>query len=200
MADINAFSAILCAAGGYLIGNLQTALFISKGVYHEDIREKGSGNAGATNMVRVFGWKPGVVTFAADFLKGFLAFLLGRWLFGPLGGAIAGGFTVIGHCWPAVCRFRGGKGAATAFGLIWAAFPWAGLAALVLAVLIYLRWKLVSACSVAGALLFPILTLIFRRDELPLVVLSLIVSAVILFRHRDNIKRLLKGEEKAVYY
>ena len=109
----NPLLALAVAAAGYVLGNFQTAILISKRAFHDDVREHGSGNAGTTNMIRVFGMKPGIVTFIGDCAKAIAGVLLGRLIMGTLGGYIAGLFVIVGHCWPVFAGFRGGKGVAS---------------------------------------------------------------------------------------
>ena len=99
--SIQLWTVLACIAIGYLLGNIQTAIIVSRAYYHDDVRNHGSGNAGSTNMVRVYGYGPGAITFAGDFTKAFLGVLLGQLLCGQIGGYIAGLLVVIGHCWPA---------------------------------------------------------------------------------------------------
>ncbi len=187
---------IACAAVGYLLGNFQTAVLVSKRYYHDDVRDHGSGNAGSTNMVRVFGYKPGLVTFAGDFLKAVAGVLLGRLICGTSGGYIGGFFVVIGHCWPAFAKFRGGKGVASSCGVAFMTFPLGALVALSIGGLIAVLTKRVSLMSLIGILLFFVSVLLFRRTDLPLVILAALLFCVVYLRHIDNIKRLFKGEEK----
>ncbi|MDO4571963.1 MAG: glycerol-3-phosphate 1-O-acyltransferase PlsY [Clostridia bacterium] len=188
--------ALAAAAAGYLCGNLQTSLLISRLYYHDDIRRHGSGNAGSTNMVRVFGFKPGILTFAGDFLKAVAGVLLGRLIMGPLGGFIAALFVVVGHCWPAFAGFRGGKGVASTFGAAVMIFPLGGLIGIAVGGLMLAIFKKVSLMSLCGVLAFLISVLIFRLSELPLVILSALLTLIVYIRHIDNIRRLLRREEK----
>ncbi len=186
----------LCVLGGYLIGNIQTAIIVSKLWFHDDVRKHGSGNAGSTNMLRVYGWAPGVITFIGDFLKGFGGACLGRWLMGDMGAYIAGFFVIIGHCWPALASFRGGKGVASSCGLACFAFPLGAGAALAVGIVLAFLTKTVSIMSLTAILLFCVMVVIFEGGNIPLVVLSVLMVAVVYIRHIDNIRRLIRGEEK----
>ncbi len=194
--DFQVLAALLAAAIGYLLGNVQTSILISKFYFHDDVRGHGSGNAGSTNMLRVFGLRPGALTFIGDFSKAIIAVLLGRLVMGVLGGYIAGLFVVIGHCWPVFAGFRGGKGVASTVGIGIMVFPLGGVAAIVVGALLVLFTRRVSLMSLSGVLAFLIMVLIFRLDNLALVILTVLLFVLVYVRHIDNIKRLIKGEEK----
>lgn len=196
--SFNMWLCLASAAVGYLCGNLQTAILISKRYYHDDVRGHGSGNAGSTNMVRVFGFKPGVVTFLGDFCKAIAAVLLGRLLMGTLGGYVSALFAVLGHCYPAFAGFRGGKGVASSFAIAWMTFPIGAAITTVVAALVLAVTKKVSLVSLSGILVFLIATLILRFSDTALVVLAALLTAIVYFRHIDNIRRLLHNEEKQI--
>lgn len=186
----------VCLLIGYLLGNIQTAIIVSRAYFHDDVRNHGSGNAGSTNMVRVYGYGPGAITFAGDFLKAFLAVLLGQFLCGQVGGYIAGLFVVVGHCWPVFDGFRGGKGVASSYSVAIFTFPLGALGAIAIGGIILLINKKMSIMSLAAMLLFFAAALIFRFGNLPLVVLAGLLAVVVFIRHADNIKRLIHGEEQ----
>lgn len=194
--DFRIFAALLAAAIGYLLGNVQTSILISKFYFHDDVRGHGSGNAGSTNMLRVFGLRPGVLTFIGDFSKAIIAVLLGRLVMGTLGGYIAGLFAVIGHCWPVLAGFRGGKGVASTVGIGIMVFPLGGLVAILVGALLVLLTKRVSVMSLSGVLAFLVMVLIFRHDNPALLILTILLFVLVYLRHIDNIKRLIRGEEK----
>lgn len=191
----NYLFAAACALIGYALGNFQTSLLISKRYFREDVRNHGSGNAGTTNMIRVFGLKPGIWTFAGDFLKGIAAVAVGRSLMGNLGGYIAAAFAVIGHCWPVFEKFRGGKGVATSFGIAWMIFPAGGLVAAIVAIVLFLLFRTISVCSLIATASFVVTALIFRLYDPALIVLSVLLVTLVYWRHKENIRRLLNGEE-----
>ena len=185
---------LLAGLAGYLLGNFQTAIVLSKLLFHDDVRDHGSGNAGSTNMVRVFGFRMGLVTFIGDFLKAVLAILLGRLLAGTIGGYMGGLFVVVGHCWPVFAGFRGGKGIASSFAVAWMCYPLGGLITTVAAALLFLSTKQVSVMSLGGTLVFFICTIIFQQNPL-LITLTAIILLITFTRHMSNIKRLLQGKE-----
>lgn len=190
------WSALACIAIGYLLGNIQTAIIVSCAYYHDDVRNYGSGNAGSTNMVRVFGYGPGAITFAGDFTKAFLGVLLGQLVCGEVGGYIAGFFVVIGHCWPMFAGFRGGKGVASSYSIAIFTFPLGAAIALAIGGVILLINKKMSIMSLAAMLIFFITTLIFRLDNIPLILLAGLLNVVVFVRHMENIQRLVHGEEQ----
>lgn len=194
--SISVWSAVACVLIGYLLGNIQTAIIVSRAYYHDDVRNHGSGNAGSTNMVRVYGYGPGAITFAGDFVKAFLGVLLGQLVCGEIGGYLAGLFVVVGHCWPVFDGFRGGKGVASSYSIAIFTFPLGALGAILIGGLILLINKKMSIMSLAAMLLFFLSTLVFRIDDLPLVILAGLLTIVVFVLHIDNIQRLLHGEEQ----
>lgn len=187
--------ALACAVVGYLLGNIQTAIIVSKLYFHDDIRKHGSGNAGSTNMVRVFGVKSGAVTFAGDFLKAVAGVLLGRLLMGVYGGYIAGFMVVLGHCYPVFLHFKGGKGVASSVGLGFMVHPLSAVIAVAAAVIAFILTKKVSIMSLLGILVFFISILIFRAGDVALIILAALILILIYVRHIENIKRLIRHEE-----
>lgn len=190
------WTALVCVLAGYLLGNLQTAIIVSHAYYHDDVRKYGSGNAGSTNMVRVFGYGPGAITFAGDFLKAFLGVLAGQLICGTIGGYIAGLFVVVGHCWPVFAGFRGGKGVASSYSVAIWTFPLGALLALAVGGAVLAVNKKMSIMSLAAILLFFVATLVFRLSDLPLVILAALLAAIVYIRHIENIQRLIHHEEQ----
>lgn len=187
----------------YFVGSINFALIISKLVYHDDIRKHGSHNAGTTNMKRTFGMKAAVLTLIGDLLKGVVVVLIPLFLISKSAAYLAGFCCVLGHCFPAYFKFRGGKGVATAFAIITALDPLVGLLLLVIFVLIVLGTKYISVGSIMGALLFPVLldrlTRFLSNDETPptalMSVCALLMTILIILMHHANIKRLMEGTE-----
>ena len=191
---------ILAIILGYLIGNFATSYVAGKLIANIDIRNYGSGNAGATNTFRVLGPAAGTIVFIGDVLKGLLAALIGRWLTGTVaGGMLAGTFAVVGHNWPVMFNFKGGKGIASSFGLIMALFPKIGLILFVVVVTVILVSRYVSLGSITAAVLFPILLIIFGQP-FRIVLLGLILCLMALWRHTDNISRLRMGKENKISF
>lgn len=186
---------ILSAVIGYLIGNFATSYIIGKITKNIDIREYGSGNAGATNTFRVLGVKAGILVFIIDVLKGVLATLIGLWLTGDnLGAVLSGSMAVIGHNWPVLLNFKGGKGIASSFGLILTMFPTIGLILFVIAVALIAATKYVSLGSICAAVLFPIMLVIFSQPP-AIIMVGTVLALIAIYRHRENINRLIRGKE-----
>lgn len=189
---------LLVAIIGYVIGNFASSYFVGKITKNIDIREHGSGNAGATNTFRVLGVKAGFIVFISDVLKGVLATLIGLWLTkNQFGAALSGSMAIIGHNWPVFLNFKGGKGIASSFGLIITLFPNIGLILFVVAVVLILVTRYVSLGSISGAVLFPIL-LIFFKKPFPIILVGTVLALIAIYRHKDNIKRLLNGQENKI--
>ena len=193
---------ILC----YLIGSFPSGYFVGKsqGI---DIRQHGSGNIGATNVLRVMGKKWGYLVFFCDALKGFIAVKIGVWLASNTGAeatlaaVVAGICCIIGHNYTVWLRFKGGKGIATSIGVLLAIVPIAiVLIVLVVWLAVFFVWKYVSLASICAALSLPVAVLalfpyVAHGNHWVLVVFSLIVAALAVWRHRPNIDRLLQGTE-----
>lgn len=179
----------------YVIGNLSPSYVLGKLAKDIDIRDHGSGNAGTTNVLRVMGKKFAALTFLVDALKGVLAVIVIRYFFGENYAMVAGIFVVIGHNWPVILKFKGGKGVATSIGLILVINPLYGLFAIVIGIATLLKSKIVSLASMAGMISFAVLVLIFNRDQ---AIFALVLATMTLYRHKDNIGRLRRGEEKTI--
>lgn len=182
---------------GYALGNIPFSYIVGKKMGHVDIRQHGSGNTGATNVYRVLGIKAGLWAFIGDFVKGLLATLIGRALMGAEGAALCGAMAMLGHCYPAAMGFKGGKGVATSGGLVFGLNPLIGILLMAIQLGIMKATRYVSLASVITAGLFPIMTLLFNMS-LPVILWSLFVGLLIIFRHRSNIERLIKGEESKI--
>ncbi len=184
-----------CVAAGYLLGCFSTGIVVSKAVAHIDIRTKGSGNPGTTNMLRTFGWAPSLLTFAGDILKAVLACWLGSLMLGEKGSYLAGVACVAGHNWPVFYSFKGGKGVASSFGVLLFNTPVIALSVLVLNLAIVAATKIMSIASIAAGLLNAVLSVILLRGKPFNMVCGLILSAMLLFCHRENIRRLIHSRE-----
>ena len=183
----------------YLIGCFSSGYFVGKLFKKVDIRTKGSGNAGATNAVRVMGKRLGVLTFLLDFSKGIIAVLIGYWIMGYNGGLVAVIFAVVGHDWPIILGFRGGKGIATTIGGLAALnFPIA-LVSVIFGVIVALISKYVSLGSILFLIVTPILSLILKINySNQFLIATIILSIIGIYRHKDNIKRLSMGTENKI--
>lgn len=184
----------VCAVCAYLIGSFCASIPLSRKVFGDDVRRHGSGNAGATNMARVYGMKAGLATLALDMLKTIAAMLIGKYLAGTAGMAIAGAFCIIGHCFPLYFGFRGGKGVSVgaALGLMDGLAVFGAIMAVFFAVA--LIGKKVSLGSICAAISLPIAAYIFNVPD-RLLIMNVFAALLVVFMHRENIRRLLSGEE-----
>jgi glycerol-3-phosphate acyltransferase PlsY len=185
----------------YLVGSIPTAVWYGKVFHGIDVRQHGSGNAGATNSLRTLGKKAGIIVLIVDFLKGFLAVKATN-LFSTETDSnlslIMGLAVIMGHIFPIFAQFRGGKGVATAMGVLVATFPWAALGCVLVFIIVVFATKYVSFASLLGTLAFPI-QLIFNfwndnADKYAIGFASMIFTILVVM-HRENIERLLKGTE-----
>ena len=180
----------------YLLGSFNTAILVSKHFYHDDIRNYGSHNAGFTNVMRTYGKKAAIITFAGDILKTMVAIMIGWCVFGYLTAYIAGFACFIGHIFPVFYRFKGGKGilclTAMLIMLDWRIF----LTLFVVFVGIVMATKYISAGSVIGAMMFPLLLNRMNDTGVYLIEFGAIAIAVIVvIKHRENLKRIFNGTE-----
>lgn len=183
------------AAVAYFVGNISPATILSaaKGI---DINKVGSGNAGTTNVTRVLGKRAGVLTLMIDVGKGALVVLAGRWIGGEFLAAAMVIPVLLGHIWPVVFHFHGGKGVATAFGALLLLNPWIGLGDLILVILGVWISRRMSVGSIVGCIANPILTWFFLPGFFAD---GLFIAILILFKHRSNIVRLAKGKEPKLH-
>lgn len=188
----------------YLIGSVPTAVWVSKYFFNIDIRDYGSGNAGATNTYRVLGFKWGTAVMLIDMLKGFvavkLAYLLPFYVadeFARTNFQIGLGLcAVLGHIYPVWAQFRGGKGVATLFGLVLAISPWTALGCVGVFLVVLFLTRFVSLSSILASLAFPIFILvIFNVDNPAYRIFAVSVALLVMLTHQKNISRLLKGSE-----
>ena len=183
--------ALLC---GYFIGNFSPSYLFVKKIKHTDIRDYGSGNAGATNAIRVLGFKTGLVVFVLDMMKGAGAVLLGRLVAGDLGVVMGALGVVLGHNFPVLLGFRGGKGVAATAGIVLAISPISFLVIAMVFLLIIATTHIVSLASILVGILIPFTFYYFQQPSY-FVILGIILCALILLRHHSNIRRLLEGNE-----
>ena len=204
---------IIIAIIAYLIGSINFSVIISKRMAGFDVREKGSGNAGTTNMLRSIGVKAAVITLLCDILKGvvviLIAILIGNIVDGlddALLVQLAGIFVIIGHTFPIFFGFKGGKGIATSLGVLLMINWQIGLICLVFALILMAITRMVSVGSIAAAILVPVLVVFIGQNYIVPVnnwsylIFSIIIAILVLFNHRENLKRIFTGKENKISF
>ena len=190
---------------GYIVGSIPTAVWISRYFYQIDVREHGSKNAGATNTFRVLGKKPGIIVLVIDVIKGIVAsmfpilfgdffemsyaFLISLRLLSSI-------FSMIGHVLPVFAEFKGGKGVATSLGVLIGLQPFAALVCFLVFLLIFIIFNYVSLGAIISAMIYPFI--VYYVDPKVLfheMIFTVILSSAVIFTHRKNISRLIKGQE-----
>jgi acyl phosphate:glycerol-3-phosphate acyltransferase len=207
---------VMCALScviAYLLCGIPSAYVIGRAFYHVDIRTLGSGNVGSTNAARTLGAKAGILTLACDILKAAVAVFIGKLLVGCVGAgsfdatwpaqtfdwcaALVYLFALLGHIFTPFLRFHGGKGIACGFGGAVVLMPWAGLCLWGPFLLFALTTRRVSAGSIAGAISLPILAYVFYKPSAAFLFIVLVAAVLVLWSHRSNIMKLIRGEESA---
>lgn len=203
---------VVIAIIAYLIGSVNFGVLISKKMAGFDVREKGSGNAGSTNVLRTVGKKAAAITLACDILKGLVsilvAFIVGKFAKSVNPAVlieVAAFFVVVGHTFPVFFGFKGGKGVATSLGVILFVNWKIGLTCLIFALALMAITRMVSLGSISAAVLFAVLTLIFREGYLvefdfSFVIFGILLAALVIFNHRSNLKRILAGTENKLNF
>lgn len=205
---------IIVAIIAYLIGSVNFSVIISKKMAGFDVREKGSGNAGTTNMLRTVGKKAAAITLICDILKGVVAVLVAllagviiKDLDKALLVQLAGVFVIIGHTFPIFFKFKGGKGIATSLGVLLMINWQIGLICLVFALLLMVLTRMVSVGSIAAAVLFPVLVLFINQNYIvaessnwSYLIFSVIIALLVFFNHRENLKRIVTGTENKISF
>lgn len=203
-------SSILALITAYLFGSIPTAVWLGQSFYKVDVREFGSGNAGATNTFRVLGVKAGIAVMTIDILKGWtatnLAYFIGTSVTGPESSIqfinyqlALGVIAVIGHLFPVFAGFRGGKGVATLFGMILAIHLPAAMVCVGVFIVVLLISKYVSLASISAGFAFPFsVSVIFHTSIKSILLYGICICALVLITHQKNIERLLKGKESKV--
>lgn len=189
--------------GAYLLGSVPTAVWIGKYFYKIDVREYGSGNAGATNTFRVLGKKAGIPVLLIDVLKGFAAVNLAYLSnYVPHSNQfinlqlVLGIASLIGHIFPIFASFRGGKGIATLLGIVLAVHLFAALSAMAIFIVVLLISSYVSLSSMISAVMFPVIVILIFKETVPsLIIFSILIAIMVLITHQKNIERLLRREE-----
>ena len=199
---------IIVAVIAYLLGSISFSVIISKKIAGFDVREKGSGNAGSTNVLRTVGKKAAVLTLICDVLKGVVAVLIATlvgkiWkeLDGALLVQLAGIFVIIGHTFPIFFKFKGGKGVAKSLGVLLITNWQIGLICLVFALVLMALTQMVSVGSIGAAILYPVLTIFITQNYIVTgnyIISSIIIAVLVVFNHRSNVKRLLSGTENRI--
>ena len=198
----------------YLIGSINFAVIMSAIFMKKDVRSMGSGNAGATNVMRNGGLLPGVLTFIFDALKGFVASFIGQsafayisnnsdyvWAKGVYGAFLCGLLCMVGHVLPIFFQFKGGKGVATSVGIFAVCSPIAIISGLTVFAIVTAISKMVSLASIIATVVVVTLTIVLYNAEasiLPVVILTLMMGFIVIFKHRSNIKRILNGTESKI--
>jgi len=195
-------NAIFIALFGYLLGSVPTGIVLTRLFSRVDPRKMGSKNIGATNIYRTAGKTLGIFTLLGDMLKGALPIWMAiMWTQHDLWGipdlwiGIVGLTPIVGHIFPIFLGFKGGKGVATALGIYLVISPIAVLIEFFLFALIVWKWRIISLGSIVCATTIPILIAYFRSDSQAYFILSVVIAALILYRHQSNIARLLHGTE-----
>ncbi len=197
---------VLVGLVAYLLGSISFSIIFSKKFAGFDVREKGSKNAGTTNVLRTVGKKAAILTLICDILKGVIAVLfaiLASKIWTDVNAEplkyLAGLFAIIGHTFPVYYGFKGGKGVATSLGVLLVVNPEIGIICLVFALIIMIATRWVSLGSIMAALLFPILT-VFMVENLYAKAISILIGLLVIFNHRSNIKRLKNGTENKLSF
>ena len=187
----------------YILGSIPTSVWIGKFFYNIDVREHGSKSSGATNTIRVLGLKAGIPVLLIDAFKGWAAVNLTFIISNPDGNdnqliyfrLILGLFAIIGHIFPVLAQFKGGKGVATLLGVFIAITPLATLLSLGVFIIVFISTRFVSVSSMSAGLLFPVFIYFIKYQNSTIQIIAIAVSALLIITHRNNIKRLIKGEE-----
>lgn len=199
------FQVLIALILAYLLGSIPTSVWIGQWFFNLDIRTEGSGNAGATNTIRVLGLKAGLPVLLFDVFKAWLAVHVSIWLTNPafspnqevIYWITLGGLAVLGHVYPVFAGFRGGKGVATLVGVVIALYPASFLVILIFFTLVMFFTRIVSVSSISSSIIFPFVAIfMFDEKRLPLVVLAIAIALFVPYTHRENIKRLINGTEK----
>lgn len=185
---------------GYFLGSFNFGIILSKIIHKQDIRKMGSGNAGATNALRNFGPAFAILVFFFDMLKGVAAVLITKLFYGGNDTLylLAGLFAVIGHLYPIYYKFKGGKGVATTSGVVIIVEPVVASILFGILFLISFASRYISLASVCAITLYPILVYFIYDNSIEKTIFAAIIALLVIFKHRSNIRRLIKGEENKI--
>lgn len=190
---------ILIALIAYFLGNISFAYILGRVFEKKDVRDYGSGSAGATNALRTFGKKIAAMVLCGDVLKGIVAVLIGRSMGGQAGAYLAGAFAIIGHNWPVMLKFKGGKGVATTAGVMLFVNPFLTLICVAVGIIIIVFTRTVSIGSIIGMASAPIVAVVFVRPfDLKLFLFCVFIATMSIYRHKSNIRRILEGKENKI--
>lgn len=187
---------ILGVVISYLVGSFSTSFVAGRMLKGIDIRDHGSGNAGATNTLRILGPKVAILVLLIDLFKGVLSVWIGMYLtHSTVMIAMCGVASILGHNWPLYYGFRGGKGAATSIGVAFALSPISAVFSIIMAILLLAGFRFVSLASLTFTISFPVFLMIYH-EPLAYIIAAIMVAILSVFRHRENVKRLLSGTER----
>lgn len=198
---------LILVIAAYLIGSIPTSVWIGRFFYGVDVREHGSGNAGATNTFRILGKKAGIPVLIIDVLKGYISVMLAHFSQIESGTVEFVNFqlvlsvaAILGHVFPIYVGFRGGKGIATLLGILFALHIEAALVSMLVFLIVLLMFNYVSLGSLVSAIMFPIFIIFVFKTLVPsLIVFSIIVALLVILTHKKNIGRLINREESKTY-
>lgn len=187
---------VLVGAVAYLLGSISTGLLVAKLNHGPNLREVGSKNTGASNVLRTMGLRNGLITFVGDCGKAALACGIGYWTLGQYGAMLAGLMVILGHNWPVFFQFKGGKGVASSCGVMLVCFPIPALISYVVAIGIIAATRFISLGSMCMLTVFAILvSVFFSGGDLLVILWAVLLAALCILRHRTNIGRLIHGTE-----
>lgn len=192
------FSTPFILVAAYLIGSIPFGILFGKAIRGKDPRSGGSGNIGFTNVLRVAGFLPAVLTLLGDFGKGALAAFIGRHLAGLEMGLLAGLFSIFGHCYPVFLRFQGGKAIATSFGVLTVLYPQVGLLTFGVFFVTVAVSRYVSLGSLVAFTGLPLIMAIFDAG-FNAIIISAAMTVLVYLRHAENISRLILGKETKIF-
>lgn len=193
---------VLIAVGAYFMGCINFGIILSKKKYHEDIRTKGSGNAGATNMLRTYGTKMAAMTFVGDAMKAVVSVAAGMLVLGGIGGYTAALACMIGHAYPCIYGFKGGKGVAVSAGAV-LVLDWRIFLILIVMFALIVWWtRFISLGSVTVFFAFPLILSALNGGRVPslCVLIAFLIAALGIYFHRENLKRIYNGTENKVSF